>query len=121
MASGNIAASKKFTSNGEKKEQTLFVNIKFFGRSAEVFNQYCKKGSHILIDGELANNNWTDQNGNKRYDFEVHVSTMQMLGTTQTPTQKRDNQEYGDNGRPLNEGEGYGNSQPPIHYENVPK
>jgi len=89
MASSSIAVSKKFTKNGEKKEQTLFVNLKFWGNSAEIFNQYCRKGSHILIDGELVNNNWVDANGNKKYDFEVHVSNLQMLDS------KQDNQNQG--------------------------
>ncbi len=89
MAKGNIAVSKKFTSNGEKKEKTLFVNLQFWQRSAEIFNQFCRKGSHILVEGELENANWTDQSGNKKYDFIVNVSTMQMLdnkGDTQQPS-----------------------------------
>ena len=79
MAKGNIAVSKKFVSNGEKKEKTLFVNLQFWKRSAEIFNQYCHKGSHILVEGELENQNWTDNQGNKRYDFTINVSSMQML------------------------------------------
>lgn len=87
MAKGNIAVSKKFTSNGEKKEKTLFVNLQFWQRSAEIFNQYCRKGSHILVEGELENSNWTDNEGKKHYDFIINVSSMQMLDS------KPDNQQ----------------------------
>jgi len=86
MAKGNIAVGKKFTSNGEKKEKTLFVNLQFWQRSAEIFNQYCRKGSHILVEGELENANWVDQNGNKKYDFIVNVSNLQLLGTKDDST-----------------------------------
>ena len=53
MAKGSIAVGKKFTKDGEQKEKTLFVNLQFWGRSAEIFNQYCRKGSRILVEGEL--------------------------------------------------------------------
>jgi len=97
MAKGNIAVSKKFTKNGETKEKTLFVNLQFWGRSAEIFNQYCRKGSRLLIEGELENSNWTDNNGNKKYDFIVNVSTMQMLdskGDNQAPASDAPQQQY---------------------------
>jgi len=86
MAKGSIAVGKKFTSNGEKKEKTLFVNLQFWQRSAEIFNQYCRKGSHILVEGELENANWTDNQGNKKYDFIVNVSSMQMLDSKSDST-----------------------------------
>lgn len=79
MARSTIAVSKKFTVNGDKKEKTLFVNIQLWKRSAEVFNQYCQKGSHILIEGELENNDYVDNQGNKKFGFVVNVSNLQML------------------------------------------
>ena len=39
-----IATTRKFKSQtGEQKEEVLFVDITFFGRSAEIANQYLKK------------------------------------------------------------------------------
>ena len=76
-----IATSRKFKSNtGEQKEEVCFVDITFFGRSAEVANQYLRKGSKILVEGRLQFENWTDQNGQKRSKHGVTVDTMQMLG-----------------------------------------
>jgi len=87
IANTAIATSRKFTSNGEKKEEVCFVDITFFGRSAEVANQYLHKGSKILVEGRLKLDQWTNQNGQKRSKHSVIVESMQMLGT------KDDNQQ----------------------------
>jgi len=89
IAKTAIATSRKFTSNGEKKEEVMFVDITFFGRSAEVANQYLRKGSKILVEGRLQFDQWTDQNGGKRSKHSVAVETMQMLDS------KGDNQNSG--------------------------
>jgi len=79
IANTAIATSHKFTQNGEKKEEVCFVDITFFGRSAEVANQYLRKGSKILVEGRLKLDSWVDQNGQKRSKHSVTVATMQML------------------------------------------
>ena len=80
IASAAIATSRKFKSNtGEQKEEVCFTDITFFGRSAEVANQYLRKGSKILVEGRLVFDQWVDQNGQKRSKHSVAVETMQML------------------------------------------
>lgn len=83
IANTAIAASRKFTSNGEKKEETCFVDITAFARLAEVMNQYTKKGSKIMIEGRLSFDQWVDQNGQKRSKHSVIVESMQMLDSAQ--------------------------------------
>jgi single-strand DNA-binding protein len=97
IAKTAIATSRKFKSNtGEQKEEVCFVDITFFGRSAEIANQYLRKGSKILVEGRLVFDQWTDQNGQKRSKHGVTVDVMQMLdsrGTTNTenPVDKHTN------------------------------
>ncbi|MDF1875229.1 single-stranded DNA-binding protein [Sulfurimonas sp. SAG-AH-194-I05] len=91
IAKTAIATSRKFTSNGEKKEEVCFVDITFFGRSGEVANQYLRKGSKILVEGRLNFEQWVDQNGQKRSKHSVIAETMQMLDS------KGDNQGGGYN------------------------
>ena len=86
IAKTAIATTRKFTSNGEKKEEVCFIDITFFARSAEIANQYLRKGSKILVEGRLQLDQWTDQNGQKRSKHGVVVETMQMLNS------KSDNQ-----------------------------
>lgn len=59
----------------------MFVDITFFGRTAEVANQYLKKGSKILLDGRLRLEQWTSEDGTKRSKHSVTVDNMQMLGS----------------------------------------
>ena len=101
IAKTAIATSRKFTSNGEKKEEVCFVDITFFGRSAEVANQYLRKGSKILVEGRLNFEQWVDQNGQKRSKHSVIVETMQMLDS------RSDNQGGGYNAPASNGGADY--------------
>jgi len=89
IAKTAIATSRKFTSNGEKKEEVMFIDLTFFGRSGEVANQYLRKGSKILVDGRIQFDQWVDQNGGKRSKHSIAVETMQMLDS------KGDNQNSG--------------------------
>ena len=80
IANTAIATSRKYkTATGEQKEEILFVDLSFFGRSAEIANQYLHKGSKLLIDGRLKLDQWTDKDGNKKSKHSVSVESMQML------------------------------------------
>ena len=83
IANTAIATSRKFTVNGEKKEEVCFVDITFFSRSAEVANQYLGKGSKILVEGRLNFEQWVDKDGQKRSKHSVIVETMKMLDSKQ--------------------------------------
>ena len=75
-----IATNRKWKDKqGQVQEEVMFVDISFFGRSAEVANQYLRKGSKILVSGRLKLDQWTDQNGQKRSKHSVVVETMKML------------------------------------------
>ena len=97
IAKTAIATSRKFTSNGQKKEEVCFIDITFFGRSGEIANQYLKKGSKILVEGRLNFEQWVDQNGGKRSKHSVVVETMQMLdsrGQEQMPPMDDQYEDY---------------------------
>ena len=83
-----IAATHKFTINGEKKEDTCFIDISFFGKGAEIANQYLRKGSKLLIEGRLKFEQWTDQNGQNRSKHTISVESMEMLGSKDGEPQK---------------------------------
>ncbi|MCF6206638.1 MAG: single-stranded DNA-binding protein [Sulfurovum sp.] len=77
-----IATTRKFKSaTGEQKEETLFIDLTFFGRTAEIANQYLRKGSKVLVDGRLKLEQWTAQDGSKRSKHSVTVENLQMLGS----------------------------------------
>ncbi len=80
VGSSGIATTRRFKSgSGEQKEETCFIDITFFGRTAEIANQYLKKGSKVLLEGRLRYETWEDQHGNKRSKHSITVDNMQML------------------------------------------
>ncbi|MBE3610524.1 single-stranded DNA-binding protein [Campylobacter californiensis] len=92
-----IAVTRKYTLNGEKREETCFIDITFFGKTAEIANQYLQKGSKLLIEGRLKFEQWQDNYGNNRSKHKVDVENLEMLGDPQNQ-----------NGGSYNQG-GYGN------------
>lgn len=103
-----IAVTRKFTNaNGEKAEKTCFVDITFWGKTAEVANQYLRKGSKCLIEGSLELEQWQDNNGQNRQKHSVQVETMEMLGDNQN-NQTQNN--YGNYQAP-NPNQGYARPQ----------
>ena len=89
IGSTGIAVTRKYTLNGEKREETCFVDLTFFGKQAEIANQYLGKGSKLLIEGRLKFDQWTDNNGQNRSKHSIAVESMEMLGDA-----KQNNQSY---------------------------
>jgi single-strand DNA-binding protein len=73
----------KDKATGEKKEQTEWHRISFFGKLAEIAGQYLKKGSQVYIEGSLRTRKYTDKDGVEKYSTEIKADTMQMLGSRQ--------------------------------------
>ncbi|QPH88761.1 single-stranded DNA-binding protein [Campylobacter concisus] len=89
IGSSGIAVTRKYTLNGEKREETCFIDLTFFGKQAEVSNQYLQKGSKLLVEGRLKFDQWQDSNGQNRSKHSVAVEVMEMLGEP-----KQSNQGY---------------------------
>ena len=68
--------------DGEKREETTFVDVTLWGRQAEVAGQYLKKGRPVFIEGRLQLDTWDDkQTGQKRSRLRVVCENMQLLGS----------------------------------------
>ena len=76
-----IAVTRKFNgTNGEKKEETCFIDIDFWGRTAEIASQYLRKGSKVLIEGRLKLDQWNDaKTGAFCSKHSVVVESMEIL------------------------------------------
>jgi single-strand DNA-binding protein len=59
---------------GEPRERTEWHRIVLFGRLAEIAGDYVKKGTLVLVRGQIQTRKWTDQSGNDRYTTEIVVS-----------------------------------------------
>jgi single-strand DNA-binding protein len=79
-----LAVNRKWTSKeGEKKEDTCFVDCTAFGRQAENISKYLTKGRPLFVEGRLTFNSWTAQDGTKRNKLKVTVENFQFLGQAQ--------------------------------------
>lgn len=122
VATLGLASNRRYNKqDGSKGEEVCFVDVKLFGRSAEVANQYLKRGSKVLIEGRLAFESWTDQSGQKRSKHSVIAESMQMLDSrTQNTEDSGYNPNYVDNAysqTPQSQHTGY--SQPQQAYNNA--
>ena len=64
---------------GERREETCFVDCTAFGRTAETINQYVSKGRPLMIEGRLQYSQWTSQEGQKRSKLAVIAETFQFV------------------------------------------
>lgn len=76
-----LAVNDRVKRNDEWVDETTFVDITLWARTAEVASEYLSKGSPVLIEGRLKLDSWEDKNdGKKRYKLRVVGERMQMLG-----------------------------------------
>ena len=83
-----LAVNRTWTGkDGQKKEETCFIECKAFARQAETINKYLSKGRPVLIEGRLKFDSWTAQDGSKRSKHSVIVETFQFLASGQSQGQ----------------------------------
>ena len=80
VLSFTLATSKSWTSNGDKREQTEWHNIVFFGKSANAICKWITKGRKIWVEGEIQYRSWDDKvSGQKRYATQIQADSVQFL------------------------------------------
>jgi single-strand DNA-binding protein len=77
---GLAVNEKRKNANGEWIEETTFVDVTLWGRTAEVTSEYATKGSPILIEGRLKLDSW-EKDGQKRSKLKVVGERMQLLSS----------------------------------------
>jgi single-strand DNA-binding protein len=74
-----FAVNRYYTVNGERKEDTCFIDISAWGRLGEQVTNYLRKGSQAFIEGHLIFSEWQTQEGQKRTKLRVTAETVQFL------------------------------------------
>ncbi|HIE11427.1 MAG TPA: single-stranded DNA-binding protein [Kiritimatiellae bacterium] len=80
VADLSLAVNRTYTSGGERREETCFVNVVVWGRQAENCGQYLGRGSPVLIEGRLQLDQWQTDQGEKRSQLRVVAIRVQFLG-----------------------------------------
>jgi single-strand DNA-binding protein len=82
IMSMSFATHEEFkNAQGVKEKRTDWHNVVAFGKVAELFIKYVKKGSQCLIIGRLQTRQYTDKAGNNRYHTEVVCEEVLFLGS----------------------------------------
>ncbi len=81
IAKFGLATNRSYKDNttGELKQEVMFIDITVFGRSAEVANQYLKKGKKVLVEGRLVLDQWVDSSGQKRSKHSIVADKIQFM------------------------------------------
>lgn len=75
---GLAVNDRRKNQQGEWIEETTFVDVTLWGRTAEVAGEYLSKGAPVLIEGRLKLDQWESE-GQKRSKLRVTCERMQML------------------------------------------
>lgn len=79
VANFSLATSEKFKDrNGEKVENTEWHNIVFWGKQAELIEQYVNKGDELYIEGSIKTETY-EKDGEKRYAVKIKGSSITFV------------------------------------------
>ena len=71
VCSFSIAVQRRFARADQNQQNVDFINVVTWRQQAEFVSRYFKKGSNILVCGQLQTRTWSDNQGQKRYATEV--------------------------------------------------
>lgn len=91
IAQVGIAINRVYsTDQGERREETTFVDVELWGRQAEIAGEYLKKGRPVYIEGRLKLEAWDDKTtGQKRSKMLIVGEMMQLLGGREEQSSER--------------------------------
>lgn len=82
VANLSLATSEKWTDKktGELHENTEWHRIVAFRQTAEIIQQYCRKGQNLYVEGKIKTRKWIDKDGIERYTTEIIADQICLLG-----------------------------------------
>ncbi len=79
-----LAMNRRYRVDNELREETTFVDVTFWGATAENISKYMQKGRPIYVEGRLQLDSWDDKTtGQKRSKLRVVGEVCQFLGSPQ--------------------------------------
>ena len=67
------------TKDGDRREETTFIDVDAFGKPAEIISKYMRKGRPLMVEGRLKLDQW-ESDGQKRSKLSVVLENFQFLG-----------------------------------------
>ena len=87
---GKATVSASLAVSGFSKDKTDWIRLVVWEKTAEILNQYCKKGDQIGVTGRLQVRDYQAQDGTKRTATEVVVSSLTLLGGKKDSTPRQE-------------------------------
>lgn len=81
VAKIGLAVNRRYTTgDGEKREETTFIDCESWGKQAEIMAKYLSKGRPVFIEGRLKLDSWQDkESGEKRSKLKVVIESFQFV------------------------------------------
>ncbi len=73
-----LASNRTYTSNGERRDEAVFVDVEVYGKPAEAVTQHKAKGPFLIVDGRLRQNTW--ERDGQRYSRLLVVADQVSFG-----------------------------------------
>ena len=90
VADAGIAVNDRRKQGDDWVDETSFVDLTLWGRTAENAAEYLSKGSPILVEGRLKQDSWENDQGEKRTKLKVVVDKLQFLSNKKDGEQKQE-------------------------------
>ena len=74
-----LAVNRTYTTGGEQRQETCFVDVKMWGRRGVVISEYFTKGRPIFIEGRLEFDTWETPDG-RRSRLRVVAENFEFIG-----------------------------------------
>ena len=105
----SVAVDRNFQKQGQER-QTDFINCVSWRQQAEFISKYFRKGQMIAVQGQLQQNSFTDQQGNKRSSYEVLVDRANFCGSKAESGAQQGDRSGGYGGQQQGQSVSYANS-----------
>ena len=75
-----MAINRYYNKNGERQQEVCFIDVKAFGRQAEIVGEYVRKGNPLFVEGRLSFYQYETESGERRNKLSVIVERVQLMG-----------------------------------------
>ena len=79
VANFGVALNRRYRQGEEVKQETTFIDLVAFNRTAEIADKYLGKGRPVGIEGRLRQRTWETEGGAKRSKIEVVVNQLHLM------------------------------------------
>ena len=112
VTSFSVATNRRFTVEGEQREETQWFRVSAWNRLAETCNQYVTRGMKVYVEGRLSVREYVGQDGQTRTSVDVNAFDVRFLD--------RASDSGSGQGGDMGGGGGYAPGTPPDGAEDLP-